>query len=1007
MLGLTVLVLSTLPGALHVQADVTGLLVPRDLAATEDAPTQPTFFRGQHRFRLYAPSAGHALEVTVLARQIGQYPDQVEAALIDNAAEPPVALAEGSAAPGGQIDLAVAAPRAGTFALVVRAGQNAATVEPGDQWLIAEASREEPVRVISRVGPLFFFVPPNTADFSVGVKGQGAGENARVSVCQASGGVIADTETHEGAEAILHVRVPPAPRGTVYRLELGPAQEGIFEDATVWLSEQVPPYVSLRADGLLVPFVHGLVTPPVVFPEAEPRRLPFVLNVRPDTLAAEKWEVMVAPASRPAAVLVRERWPVGVQGLSLKLPPDMPDGDYQLRAQLLGRDDAGLASGTSPLLLRQGVAYVGGWRPLVAADLIHPPESDAPPTLLVHRRVPPLPESVEVQAQLQGLDPQEPLAVRTVESLGGQFAPPKDVPPGHYRWRLTVTREADRLPLDWTDHCFYWRGDRAFEEVKPPLPQAPLPPIAKADRERQFVAFVPDDVEAIPYNVHPSSDEIARDARIFAARGEYEPATIGILSLADQTEVAVEVEPLSGPQRIPAERIDVRIARYWPQRMSWNSPTYHFIPELLERGSTVRLNAFEVGQIWLTVPIPQDAVPGEYHGRVRLKGEKGQPVTKRLTVEVLPFSLATPKELCWGLYTDSGRWNAYSPERVEAELADIVAHGYTTLLVYPLRHANVAYEDGHLKVDLSPFESYMGMAIEAGLRAPWVMDLQELQSKVQTLLGRDELVYDEAFEKLFTGICSAIRDAAEANDWGEILLHVVDEPNRRHPALVEKAKRQLGYARSTGCRTWTTVLDLEALAEEFDPQLDVRCYSLSYLIGSEDANRSRRQETAASGDELQWYGSGCYTFAGGQEGHVYSNRILMGYLHAKSGATTQFTWTFQRPKADPYDDFDGEVQQQAKDACTTYPDEDGEELVPTLQWEGCREGIDDARYVVTLREAIEQARDREAARAAQAELGRLLDEVGWGIKPRDFTNQHAQKTRRAIADLIVKLTTAR
>jgi hypothetical protein len=201
--------------------------------------------------------------------------------------------------------------------------------------------------------------------------------------------------------------------------------------------------------------------------------------------------------------------------------------------------------------------------------------------------------------------------------------------------------------------------------------------------------------------------------------------------------------------------------------------------------------------------------------------------------------------------------------------------------------------------------------------------------------------------------------------------------------------------------------DLEALAEEFDPQLDVRCYSLSYLIGSEDANRSRRQETAASGDELQWYGSGCYTFAGGQEGHVYSNRILMGCLHAKSGATTQFTWTFQRPKADPYDDFDGEVQQQAKDACTTYPDEDGEELVPTLQWEGCREGIDDARYVVTLREAIEQARDREAARAAEAELGRLLDEVGWGIKPRDFTNQHAQKTRRAIADLIVKLTTAR
>lgn len=297
----------------------------------------------------------------------------------------------------------------------------------------------------------------------------------------------------------------------------------------------------------------------------------------------------------------------------------------------------------------------------------------------------------------------------------------------------------------------------------------------------------------------------------------------------------------------------------------------------------------------------------------------------------------------------------------------------------------------------------MRMAIGAGLGGPWVMDLQGLQGAVQNLLGREELVYDDEFGRVFTGICAALRDAAEANEWGEIVLHVVDEPNRRRPGSVDKAKRQLALAQSVGCRTWTTVLDLEALAEEYDPQLDVRCYSLSFVIGSADANRSRREETAASGDELQWYGSGCYTFAGGQEGHLYSNRILMGYLFAKSGATTQYTWTFQRPKADPYDDFDGEVQAQAKDACTTYRDEGDTELVPTLQWEGCREGIDDARYVATLREAIRQARGRQAAERASAELERLLEDVGWGIKPPSFTNQDAQRTRRAIADLIVRL----
>lgn len=1004
MLGRVILFALVQASSAHV--DATGLLVPRDLVATDPAPTEPTFFRGEHLFFLYAPSAGHSLQVAVLARQIGQYGDRVEAALIDDATALPVVLAEGSASPGDQIDLAATAPRAGVFALAVRAGQNAATVEPEDQWLVTEASRHKPLHVVSRAGPLFFFVPSNVADFSVGVKGQGTGENARVHVCRASGEVIGDTQTRAGAEAILHVRVPPAPRGTVYRLELGPAEEGIFEDATVWLSEEISPHVAMRVDGLLVPFVHGLQTPPMIFPKAEPGRLPFVLNVPHDRLDAERWEVMVAPADRPAATTVRRREPVEVQSIEIELPPGVRDGDYELRAQLLGRRGEVTAFGASPLLLRRGVACLGGWRPLVTAELIHTPGFEAPPTLLVHRREPPLPEGVAVTAQLQALNAAEPLSDRPVGSLGGQFAAPKDLPAGHYRWRLTVTREGDSLPLDRADHCFYWRGDRAFQEVEPPAPRGPLPPTSEADRKRGFVAFVPDDVEAITYNARPSADDIAREARIFAARGEYEPATVGVLALADDMEVTVDVGALSGPKEIPAERIELRIARFWPQRMSWNSATYHFIPELLERRRTVRLNALEVGQIWLTVHVPDDAPAGEYHAQVRLRGPKGESAARRLTVEVLPFSLVRPTDLAWGLYTDSGRWNTYPPERVEAELANIVAHGYTTLLMYPLRHSAVSYENGALEVDLSRFENHMRMAIRAGLRGPWVMDLQELQGRAQSLLGRDELVYDAEFEQVFSGICSAIRDAATANDWGEILLHVVDEPNRRSPESVEKAKRQLAYARSAGCRTWTTVLDLEALAEEFDPQLDVRCYSLSYLVGSEEANRSRREETAASDDELQWYGSGCYTFAGGQEGHLYSNRILMGYLHAKSGATTQYTWTFQRPKGDPYDDFDGEAQQQAKDACTTYPDHDNAELVPTLQWEGCREGIDDARYVATLREAIDRARDRGAARAAESELERLLDEVGWGIRPPSFTNRDAQRARRAIADLIVKLNAA-
>jgi hypothetical protein len=68
----------------------------------------------------------------------------------------------------------------------------------------------------------------------------------------------------------------------------------------------------------------------------------------------------------------------------------------------------------------------------------------------------------------------------------------------------------------------------------------------------------------------------------------------------------------------------------------------------------------------------------------------------------------------------------------------------------------------------------------------------------------------------------------------------------------------------------------------------------------------------------------------------------------------------------PWDDFDF-----AKDRVLafTYPTVDG--VVDTLQWEAVREGVDDVRYVTTLRKAIaaakQQKRPHGVALAAEAE----------------------------------------
>jgi len=119
-------------------------------------------------------------------------------------------------------------------------------------------------------------------------------------------------------------------------------------------------------------------------------------------------------------------------------------------------------------------------------------------------------------------------------------------------------------------------------------------------------------------------------------------------------------------------------------------------------------------------------------------------------------------------------------------------------------------------------------------------------------------------------------------------------------------------------------------------------------------------DKARAGDEFWCYGIGCYR---GQEGRVLPNRYAGGFLFWKTGARRMFAWTFQRPRGRPYDDFDG------LDYCITYPAPDSPVSLRTLQWEGIREGVNDARYALCLESLVRgEARSLPAAVVARARL---------------------------------------
>jgi hypothetical protein len=122
-------------------------------------------------------------------------------------------------------------------------------------------------------------------------------------------------------------------------------------------------------------------------------------------------------------------------------------------------------------------------------------------------------------------------------------------------------------------------------------------------------------------------------------------------------------------------------------------------------------------------------------------------------------------------------------------------------------------------------------------------------------------------------------------------------------------------------------------------------------------------------------------------------------------AEAMYYWHYQAFNGDPWNDLDG----NARDWCVAYPGEDGE-LVPTIDWEGLREGVDDMRYIATLKHyAALPAATPEGKVAADAAMN-TLEEVLAGAPTAtqydfrsDLSDEAFHGLRRRLVDAILAL----
>ena len=470
-----------------------------------------------------------------------------------------------------------------------------------------------------------------------------------------------------------------------------------------------------------------------------------------------------------------------------------------------------------------------------------------------------------------------------------------------------------------------------------------------------------------PYSLAPEDCAI-ETLNVEGAPGETLLASVSVSCSTPRRDLRISVVDLIGPGgTIAANRIDLYVVKVWEQsglgvyrcqpisvpellvkddsvtlrdgyRRVYNNWKNYIKPRYVHDSPDVRLDgdvhtALEPGvakQIWVRIRLDAQAASGEYSGRIAFNGAfNGESLPLHLTV--LPIVLAEPEQdlMLWYKGTLDPTVLQYYVDEPEfrAQLQDIRAHGFTSISLTEYRAEFL--------------QRALDIAHEVGFRRSVILHWP-FPPGVLTLNyhGMRPILY--------------ISDEIDTRGPEYIAQHVERDTQKPPEAQTMICLRQESFYR-------LRLMNPEDIGHPPDLVAYFVSDNLTYFT-------MLSQFPQQSGGNVFYYWP-CHM----EKPNV--NRVLMGCFLWKSRAAGAFPYCYQHPPVYPnlaYDDFDywdvgtrGDVR-PLRDHMTTYPARQGS--VPTIQWEGLREGITDLKYLVTL--------DRELARISDVSGSEsLADEI--------------------------------
>jgi len=518
----------------------------------------------------------------------------------------------------------------------------------------------------------------------------------------------------------------------------------------------------------------------------------------------------------------------------------------------------------------------------------------------------------------------------------------------------------------------------------PYVEEAEMPPLSPEDEARGYVAFIPHWMTVVYPVTVPRAEDLKRPLGCFACPGEYEPMTVAVRALKTLSGTVCSLSDLTGPGVIPASAVEVRTVKCWPQRWgsSW-STEWRVVPELLEKARPMDIAVDTTQVFWLTVRVPDETAAGTYTGKVRLTARNAGTLELPISVEVLPFTLVD-NEWPVGMYWYEVTGDDYSLR--DAQIRDMIEHGMTTLTMGQLL-PELHNDNGELRVNTEDIEQYLREIKAMGIEGP----IPYLIANLMNLIKREfPDASEEKREAFYVEVIRRIQDVSARADTPQLLFYPIDEISRDDAKGKEAHDMCALIGKVPGAVSYVTVNNY-AGGEKWGDTFDIWCGNIPYT-------KEQEERLLARGKRYMRYGS-AYQY------DARKARNSCGFGFYRFPAEAMYYWHYQSINGDAWNDLDGD----ARDWCAVYPGENGE-LVPTIDWEGLREGVDDMRYIATLKQyAALASKTPDGKDAAKAALN-VLDDVLAGDPAAtqydfrsDLSDDAYHSLRRRLVDAILTL----